>query len=54
MFYQTHEIEKMHSSDTIGFNGLTYTVYNSNFDIVAVYELTFTVNKVINGVHRIK
>lgn len=54
MFYKTHEIENIHKDETIIFENNTYTVYNSSFEIVAVYELTFTANKVINGVHRVK
>lgn len=53
MFYKTQEVEKMHANETVIFEGTTYTVYDSNFNIVAVYELTFTANKVINGVQRV-
>ena len=54
MFYKTTDIEKMHSNETVIFENNTYTVYDSNFNIAAVYELTFTKNMVINGVHRVK
>ena len=55
MYYKTHEIETMHEGQYIEYrsdNG-TYTVYE-NGEIVAVYENTYTANKVINGVHRIR
>lgn len=53
MFYKTHEIDQMHEGQYIEYrtNNGTYTVYQDG-KIVAVYENTYTENKVINGVKR--
>lgn len=54
MFYKTHEIEQMHVNNFINFNGTAWTVYGHDFNIIAVYKVTMTANKVINGARRIK
>lgn len=55
MYYKTHELEQLHQNESIILSDdmLTYTVYDANFNIVAVYEKTFTPNMVCNGIHRI-
>jgi len=53
MFYKTHQIEQLHKNETIIFENNTWTVYNSNFQIIAVYKMAFTKNMVISGAQRI-
>lgn len=54
MFYKTHEIEQMHSTNYIAFENNTWTVYGNFGNIIAIYVATMTANKVINGARRIK
>lgn len=53
MFYHTQDIEIMHATDHIVFEDGTYIVYDSNYAVIAVYEVTFTKNMIINGVKRV-